>query len=142
MSKLITRIAPRLTLGLAIALVTATGHAQEATPSTDAPIPAGKTVPGYLIANFTIHDQAMFQKYRDAVRPISLKYKGKAIVFNPDARKVEGNPQMVTVVVEFPSLADVESFYFSPEYTEVKKLRIASTEGSIVLTQGLIPPVN
>lgn len=124
MNKLIARTI----IGLAIALTAIAGQAQDAKP-----------LPGYLIANFTIRDQAMFQKYREAVRPISLKYQGKAIVFNANARKVEGNPQTVMVVVEFPSLADVEAFYFSPEYTEVKKLRMASTEGTIILTEGLIP---
>ncbi len=135
MNKLIARTA----IGVAIVLATATGQAQDTKPASHAPT-AAKAVPGYLIANFTIHDPAGFQKYRDAVRPISLKYQGKPVVFNPNARKVEGNPQTVMVVVEFPSLAEVERFYFSPEYTEVKKLRMASTEGSIVLTEGFIPP--
>ena len=132
----------RTVIGLTIALaaVTAAGQAQDAKSPADVPANAAKAVPGYLIANFTIRDPATFQKYRDAVRPITLKYKGKAIVYNANARKVEGNPQMVTAVIQFPSLADVESFYFSPEYTEVKKLRLASTEGSLVLTEGFVPP--
>jgi uncharacterized protein (DUF1330 family) len=130
----------RTVIGLTIALAATVGQAQGAMSPADVPVNAAKAVPGYLIANFTIRDPAMFQKYRDAVRPISLKYKGKAVVYNANARKVEGNPQMVTAVIQFPSLADVESFYFSPEYTEVKKLRIASTEGSVVLTEGVVPP--
>ncbi|WP_241152004.1 DUF1330 domain-containing protein, partial [Pseudomonas viridiflava] len=35
-------------------------------------------------------------------------------------------------IAEFPSLADAERFYNSPEYTAAKKLRIAATEGSVV----------
>jgi uncharacterized protein (DUF1330 family) len=136
MNKLIARAV----IGLSIVLAVTAGQAQDAKPAPQAPDVPAKAVPGYLIANFTIRDPAMFQKYRDAVRPISLKYKAKAIVFNANTRKVEGTSQMVTVVVEFPSLADVERFYFSPEYTEVKKLRMASTEGSIVLTEGFVPP--
>ena len=136
MNKLIARAV----IGLSIVLAATAGQAQDAKPASQAPDATAKAVPGYLIANFTIRDQATFQKYRDAVRPISLKYKGKPIVFNANARKVEGTSQMVMVVVEFPSFADVERFYFSPEYTEVKKLRIASTEGSIVLSEGFVPP--
>jgi uncharacterized protein (DUF1330 family) len=130
----------RTTIGLTIALATTAGQAQDAKDLSHAPATAANAVPGYLIANFTIRDPATFQKYREAVRPISLKYKGKPIVFSADARKVEGNSQAVMVVVEFPSLADVESFYFSPEYAEVKKLRLASTEGSLVLTEGFVLP--
>jgi uncharacterized protein (DUF1330 family) len=136
MNKLIARAV----IGLSIVLAATAGQAQDAKPASQAPGATAEAVPGYLIANFTIRDPAMFQKYREAVRPISLKYKGKPIVFNADARKIEGTSQMVMVVVEFPSLADVERFYFSPEYTEVKKLRIASTEGSIVLSEGFVPP--
>ncbi|MFZ6769902.1 DUF1330 domain-containing protein [Undibacterium sp. Di26W] len=143
MNKHIARAFIGISIGLSTAFAATAGQAQNVEPSQPAPATtanAASAVPGYLIANFTIRDQAMFQKYREAVRPISLKYKGKAIVFNANAQKVEGNPQAVIVVVEFPSLADVERFYFSPEYTEVKKLRIAATEGSIVLTEGLVLP--
>ena len=129
-------LSARTVIGLAIALAATAGQAQDA----KAPVTAAKAVPGYLISNFTIRDQAAYQNYRDAARPIALKYKGKAIVRNANARKVEGNPQTVIAVLEFPSLADAESFYFSPEYTEAKKLRLGATEGSIVLTEGVVPP--
>ena len=130
----------RTFIGLTFALAATVGLAQDAKSRADVPATAAKAVPGYLIANFTIRDEAAYQKYRDAVRPIALKYKGKAIVRNANARKVEGNPQTVMAVIEFPSLTDAERFYFSPEYTEVKKLRIASTEGSVVLTEGFVLP--
>ena len=130
----------RAVIGLTIALAVTAGQAQYAKRPSPAPATAAKAVPGYLIANFTIRDQAGFQKYLDAVIPLTSKFNGKAIVFTPNGRKVEGNPQAVMAIVEFPSLAEVERFYFSPEYTEVKKLRIASTEGSIVLTEGVVPP--
>jgi uncharacterized protein (DUF1330 family) len=134
------RLIARTVIGLTITLAAAAGQAQDATTPSPAPATAAKAVPGYLIANFTVHDPATFQKYLAAVRPVTIKYKGKAIVFNQNVRKVEGNPQTVMAVIEFPSLADVERFYFSPEYTEVRKLRIASTEGSVVLTEGVVPP--
>ena len=129
----------RTVIGLTIALAAAAGQAQDAKRASGAATTA-TAAPGYLISSFTIRDQATFQKYLEAVRPITTKYKGKAIVFNQNVRKVEGNAQTVLAVVEFPSLADVERFYFSPEYTEVKKLRIASTEGSLVLSEGFVLP--
>ena len=127
-------------IGLTIALATTAGQAQDAKSPLQGPVTTAKAIPGYLISNFTIRDEAAYQKYRDAVRPIALKYKGKALVRNANAQKVEGNPQAVIAVLEFPSLADAESFYFSPEYTEAKKLRLGATEGSIVLTEGVVPP--
>lgn len=130
----------RTVIGLTIALATSAGQAQDTKSPSQGPATTTKAVPGYLISNFTIRDPAAYQKYRDAARPIALKYKGKAIVRNANPRKVEGNPQTVIAVLEFPSLADAESFYFSPEYTEAKKLRLGATEGSIVLAEGVVPP--
>ena len=130
----------RTVIGLTIALTGTAGQAQDAQRPSQVPVTTAKAVPGYLISSFTILDQATFQKYLAAVRPVTTSYKGKAIVFNQNVRKVEGSPQTVMAVIEFPSLADAESFYFSPEYTEVRKLRIASTEGSVVLTEGVVPP--
>jgi uncharacterized protein (DUF1330 family) len=130
----------RTVIGLTIALATTAGQAQDTKSPSQGPATTAKAVPGYLISNFTIRDEAAYQKYRDAVRPIALKYKGKAVVRNANAQKVEGNSQTVIAVLEFPSLADAESFYFSPEYTEAKKLRLGATEGWIVLAEGVVPP--
>lgn len=131
-------IITRVVISCAVMLAAATVQAQEATPVSHAADLTAKAAPGYLIANFTIRDQATFQKYLEAVRPLTLKYKGRAVVFNTNVRKVEGHPYMVMAVIEFPNLAEAERFYFSSEYAEVRKLRIASTEGSVVLTEGFI----
>jgi uncharacterized protein (DUF1330 family) len=92
-----------------------------------------------MIANYTIHDQATFQKCMDAAGPIASRYNGKVTIFNLNAKRVEGSPKTVIAVAGFPSLADAERFYNSPEYSEAKKLRIASTEGSVVIAEGLPP---
>lgn len=105
-----------------------TGHAQDA------------QVPGYMIANYTIKDQAGFQKYMEEAGPLAPKFGGKIIVFNLNATAVEGKPQSVMAIAEFPSVADAQRFYNSPEYTAARKFRIASTEGSVVITEGFVPP--
>ncbi|MEK1850549.1 MAG: DUF1330 domain-containing protein [Phyllobacterium sp.] len=112
---------------IAVALV-ATGYAQDAQP------------PGYMIANYTIDDQAGFQKYMEEAGPLAPKYGGKIIVFNLNATAVEGKPKSVMAIAEFPSVADAQRFYNSPEYTAARKFRIASTEGSVVITEGFVPP--
>jgi uncharacterized protein (DUF1330 family) len=96
--------------------------------------------PGYMIANYTIKDQAGFQKYMDAAGPLAPKYGGEIIVFNLNATAVEGKPKKVMAIAEFPSLADAQRFYNSPEYTAARKFRIESTEGSVVITEGFVPP--
>lgn len=112
---------------MAMAL-SATVYAQSAQP------------PGYMIANYTITDQAGFQRYMDAAGPLAPKYGGKIIVFNMNATAVEGKPKSVMAIAEFPSLADAQRFYNSPEYTAARKYRIESTEGSVVITEGFVAP--
>jgi uncharacterized protein (DUF1330 family) len=131
----------RAIVAITFALAAAAGYAQDAKHSSHAPATAANVAQlrAYMIANYTIHDQATFQKYMDAAGSIAPRYNGKVTIFNLNAKKVEGNPQTVIAVAEFPSLADAERFYNSPEYSEAKKLRIASTEGSVVITEGLPP---
>lgn len=121
-------------LAITLTLVAAAGHAQDAKHA------ANVAPRAYMIANYSIHDQATFQKYMDAAGPLAPRYNGKVTIFNLNAKKVEGSPKTVMAVAEFPSLADAERFYNSPEYSEAKKLRIASTEGSVVITEGIPTP--
>lgn len=84
-----------LVLGTAIAMAGAfgsTGHAQDA------------QAPGYMIANYTIKDQAAYQKYMEEAGPLAPKFGGKIIVFNLNAIAVEGKPQSVMAIAEFRAL--------------------------------------
>jgi|SRR5471030_479888 len=108
-------------------LFSAIGYAQDTKPH------------GYMIANYDIKDQVGFQKYMDAAGTLAPKYHGTVTVFNLNATAVEGHPRSVIAIAEFPSLADAQRFYNSPEYTAAKKFRIASTEGSVILTEGFMP---
>jgi uncharacterized protein (DUF1330 family) len=109
-------------------VLAATGFAQNTQP------------PGYMIANYTIKDQAGYRKYMEEAGPLAPKYGGKIIVFNLNANAVEGQPKKVMAIAEFPSLADAQRFYNSPEYTAARKFRVASTEGTVVITEGFVPP--
>ena len=93
---------------------------------------------GYLVANYTIHDQATFQKYMAAAGTLAPKYNGKVILFDVKTRTLEGDPGSVIAIAEFPSVEDAERFYNSPEYTAARKFRIASTEGSVLLAAGAV----
>ncbi|MFD1987858.1 DUF1330 domain-containing protein [Mesorhizobium newzealandense] len=96
--------------------------------------------PGYMIANYTINDQAGFKKYMEEAGPLAPKFGGKIIVFNLNTTAVEGQPKKVMAIAEFPSLADAQRFYNSPEYTAARKFRVASTDGSVIITEGFAAP--
>ena len=77
---------------------------------------------GYPIANFTVKDQAVFNKYMKAAGTLPPKYNGKVIIYNENPTVLEGNPQTVIAVVEFSSLAEAERFYNSAGYTAARQI--------------------
>jgi uncharacterized protein (DUF1330 family) len=94
-------------------------------------------MPGYVIANYTIHDTEAFEKYPPAVRPTLAQYGGKLLVADRKVKAVEGSPQSVIVVVEFESVEAAQRWYDSPENTAVKGLRTSTTDGWLAIAEGL-----
>ena len=124
MKKLVIGAAAVAAVTIALA---ATGYAQDTDP------------PGYMIANYTIKDQAGYDRYMQAAGPLAPKFGGRIIVFNLNATAVEGEPKKVMAIAQFPSVADAQRFYNSSEYTAARKFRTASTEGSVIITEGFVP---
>ena len=106
-------------------------------PAADAQDAAPAPPLGYMIANYQINDQAGFQQYLDAAGSLVAQYSGRVIVFNLNATAVEGSPKSVMAIAEFSTVEDARRFYNSPEYTAAKQFRIASTEGAVIITEGL-----
>jgi uncharacterized protein (DUF1330 family) len=93
--------------------------------------------PAYMIGSYDIRDEAGFQKYIAAAAPLVSQYGGRVIVYNPGAKPVvEGEPRSVIAIAEFPSLAEAERYYNSPEYTAARKFFTDSTEGWRIITEG------
>ena len=108
-------------------IVSPAAYAQDAT---------GAQPLGYMIGNYEIHDEAGFQEYLEAAAPLVSQYGGRVIVFNLEAEAVEGDPRSVIAMAEFPSLAEAQRYYNSPEYTAARQLFIGSTEGWRIITEG------
>jgi uncharacterized protein (DUF1330 family) len=81
-------------------------------------------MPAYLMVQSTINDEEQYQKYREAVVPLIMKFGGKLVVRRGKVDVLEGNPdQRPMVVFEFPSMESIHAFWNSPEYVPAKKLR-------------------
>ena len=114
----------------AFAMTAGAAHAQNATAATPPH--------GYMIANYDINGRAVYDEYLAAATPELLaKFGGRVIVFNFEAPAIEGKPHSVIAIAEFPSLSDAQAFYNSPEYTAARQFRLASTEGTLIITEGL-----
>lgn len=83
--------------------------------------------PGYLLVLGHSLDMAKMAQYGAALPPIYKKYGGFYVGIGGPGRGVEllegGWFDHSMVLAQFASKADVPKFWYSPEYTEAKKLR-------------------
>ena len=95
---------------------------------------------GYVVTNFTINDLETFKKYISRVGETVEKYNGKFLVRGPIANVIEGSPYKFLAIVEFNSKKEAETWFHSEEYTNIIDMRISSTKGWFIITEGFSPP--
>jgi uncharacterized protein (DUF1330 family) len=92
----------------------------------------------YVIAIVDIKDPERYQGYREMVLPTITAYGGRFIARGGRTEALEGAwaPRRV-VIVEFPSLERVKEWWASPEYAGAKALRQATSEGTLIVVEGI-----
>lgn len=92
----------------------------------------------YLVVNSTIDDPELLDEYMQAAGATSGIVPLQALAIDTACRTVEGDPPGPrTVILEFESEADFDTWYHSPEYQAVLGKRLAATTGFAVLVNGL-----
>jgi uncharacterized protein (DUF1330 family) len=95
-------------------------------------------MPAYVIANVTVKDPVRYAEYRRLVTPTVERYGGRFLVRGGRVEALEGEwPQMRVVVLEFPSMEQARAWWSSPEYSEAKAIRQATSEGTLLLVEGV-----
>jgi uncharacterized protein (DUF1330 family) len=91
----------------------------------------------YVIAEIEVVDPAAYEDYRKQVLAVVTKFGGKFIVRGGKIEPKEGGwtPKRL-VVVEFPSMAQAQKWYDSPEYAPLIKLRQKASKGKLILVEG------
>jgi uncharacterized protein (DUF1330 family) len=91
----------------------------------------------YVIAEIDVVDPAAYEDYRKQVLAVVTKYDGKFIVRGGkiDAKEGGWTPKRI-VVVEFPSMAQAQKWYDSPEYAPLIKLRQKASKGKLIIVEG------
>jgi uncharacterized protein (DUF1330 family) len=91
----------------------------------------------YLIGEIEVTDAALYEEYRKQVLPVVQKYGGKFIVRGGTVDPLEGGwaPRRL-VVLEFPSMAQAQKWYRSPEYAPLIAMRQKASKGRLVLVDG------
>lgn len=92
----------------------------------------------YMIVQSVINDETQYQKYREAVVPLIMKFDGKFAIRGGKVEVLEGDHDGRRLVAfEFPSVEAIHAFWDSPEYVPVKKLR----QGAAALDIWAVPGV-
>jgi uncharacterized protein (DUF1330 family) len=92
----------------------------------------------YVIANVTVKDPARYEDYRRLVTPTVEKFGGRFVARGGAIEVLEGEwrPSRL-VILEFPSMDRAREWWSSPEYSEAKAIRQATSEGTLVILEGV-----
>lgn len=97
-------------------------------------------MPAYMMVQIRVVTPGRgLSDYRDAVGPLSQQFGGRYLVAGRAKVEVlEGaHDGRSLVIIEFPSLEAIHSFWDSPAYAEVKKLREGLAELDVWAVPGL-----
>ena len=82
----------QLIIAISFAFITEPCLSQGNTAAVIAPAKIAAQSHGYMIANYTIKDQATFNKYMEAAGSLVPKYNGKVIIYNENSGVLEETP--------------------------------------------------
>lgn len=92
----------------------------------------------YLIADVEITDPLIFEEYRAKVPAVIAAHGGRYLVRGGAHQRLEGNAELHRVIViEFPDMAKLKSFYDCPEYLPLIELRQKSSRSSLFAVNGV-----
>ena len=97
----------------------------------------------YVIGDINVTDPETFAKYAGLVPGSSGAFGGKYLVRGPDkCERAEGdwNPKRF-VLAEYKDVHTIKSWYYSDEYKELTKLRQSASTGSLLVAEGVEPPL-
>lgn len=92
---------------------------------------------GYIIGHVAVHDVEAYKPYGAQNDEIFPKFGGRFLARGGTSEVLEGTLPPRHVIVEFPSYADALACYNSPEYQENMKIRLANSEGTILVVEGV-----
>ncbi len=92
----------------------------------------------YVIALVDIKDPVRYETYRRMVLPSITAFGGRFIVRGGTTEVLEGDwtPRRV-VVLEFPSVGRAKEWWSSPEYSEARAIRQATSDGTLIVIEGV-----
>ena len=95
-------------------------------------------MPAYLFVEIKVLDAIAYQEYRNAVSATIFAYGGKYLVRGGKTEILDGDWEPGRVVIlEFPSVEALKSWYESPEYKPLIALRERAAKSRLVIFEGI-----
>jgi uncharacterized protein (DUF1330 family) len=93
----------------------------------------------YLIVDQKgITDPETMKTYAAGVVATVEQFGGKFIVRGGDPEVIEGDwPTERIIIIEFPDRSALKTWYDSPEYADLKAMRIASSNAQLIAVDGM-----
>ncbi len=92
----------------------------------------------YLVCTVRVDDPETYKKYTARTPDLIAAAGGRFLVRGGPVTTLEGTPfQGRLVVIEFPDMEAARRFHSSAEYQQVMQYRLASSEASFWLAEGV-----
>jgi uncharacterized protein (DUF1330 family) len=92
----------------------------------------------YLIANIEVTDPVMYEEYRKRVTATIAAHGGRYLTRGGAVTVLEGEFDVKRfVVVEFPSMDALRTWYASPEYQPLLELRKHASNSMLMMADGV-----
>lgn len=92
----------------------------------------------YALAQIRIHDRNRYQRYVAGFMPILIKYGGRLLAAEERPECLQGDwPFDKVIVMAFKDRSSWQRWAMSPEYQEISKDRVAATDGTVLLVNGI-----
>ena len=93
----------------------------------------------YLVVDTHLTDPTLYEQYKLQAKPLAEKHGGEYLARGGPMSVKESalwSPRRM-VLVRFPSVAQAEAFYQSPEYQKVLQISKQSAERTVVIVEGI-----
>jgi len=91
----------------------------------------------YIIASITVTNREEYMKYASQTVALAEKYGGSFLVKGGAQDWVEGSGADRHAVIRFDDMAAARRWYDSAEYQAILPLRLANSEGRLVIVEGV-----
>jgi uncharacterized protein (DUF1330 family) len=96
-------------------------------------------MPAYVISEVEVLDEAEAARYRELAARSIVRYGGRYLVRGAQPQVAEGtrSGRARVVLVEFPSMEQVQRWYASAEYAQALAVRRTALERRLLFVDGL-----